>query len=436
MQIEKEIKRDQNAKVSIQVTVGKSSVHETHEEIIRDFEKGAKLPGFRKGKVPRLVVLSRFSKGIKDETINTVLSKSIQKILKDENFKPISDPLITEMGDLTMDEDFSFKTEFDVMPEIEINEYKGISSERYIYTVNKELVNSEIENLRERFATLISMDEKAKIGHYVVIDYEETTPEGTKKEKKDQTIFLDNKDDQLAKQLVGLEKGEEKDITLKSSSTDKEKEYSIQLHVKVNDVKKKELPELNDDFAKDISDVDTLEELREKVKKSLEQEAKRFSEEKTKVELLNKLIEKTDIGLPETMINSEIDRLLYEISSTYQIDFETIKKDVPKYQGYRKNLMPRAVNNLKQELILAEVGKKENIQVTDKEIEEEIKNYACTSKKDFETVKNSMEENDSIRSLKYRLRLNKALEFLSKNANLEKERKLKYGEDESEGGKK
>jgi trigger factor len=438
MQLQKEVKKEENAKISLQVKVGKSSVNEAWEEIINDFEKGAKVPGFRKGRVPRQVVISRFEKSIKNETISTVLTRSITQILKEEDVKPISEPVVTEMGDLSLDEDFSFKAEFDVMPEIDLKEYKGIESEKFIYTVGKDLVSKEIENLRDRFATLESLDGKSEIGHYIVIDYEELTPEGTAKDKKkDQTVFLENKEDQLTKQLVGLSKGDEKTVTITQtySEEEKEKQHSVQLEVTVNDVKTKILPDLNDDFAKDISDVDTLDELKDKIHKELEKEAANLSEEKTKAELMKKIIDKTKIELPETMLNSEIDRLLYEIASAYRFDVEKIKKDQNQYQEYRKNLLPRAENNLKQELTLAEVARRENLNVTDKEADADIKSYSKNAKKDFQTVKDTMVENGSIGNLKYRLKLNKALDFLYKDAKLNKVKKLKY-DDTIEGGNK
>jgi len=436
MQFQKEVKKEQNAKVSVHVTIEKSSVNDAREEVIRDFETNAKIPGFRKGKVPRQVVLTHFSNSIKNETISAILSRSLQQVLKEENFNPISDPVVTEIGDLSTDEDFTFKAEFDVMPEVNLTAYKGTTSEKYVYTVNKDMVNREIESLRERFATLVSIDGKAKIGDYVLMDYEEITPEGKRKAKKtNQTIFLNDKDDQLAKKLVGLAKGEEKTITLTETYTEdgKEKNYTVQLHVIVHDVKKKELPELNDDFAKDISDVDSLEELKKKVKDALEKEAQNLSEDKTKAELLKKLIQKTPFELPRTMIDSEINRLLQEVASAYRIDLKKLQQNESQIAEYRKNLEPRAVNNLKQELLLAEIAKHENLKITDKEIDKEIESSAKKMKKDFASVKNSMIENKTISTLKYRLRLNKALDFLYKNANLDKVKKLKYDE-ATEGG--
>jgi trigger factor len=438
MQLQKEVKREQNAKVSVQVTVEKSAIHETREEVINDFEKAAKVPGFRKGKVPRQIVLSRYSSDIKNETINTILSRSMKQILKEEEFNPISDPVITEMGDLALDEDFSYKAEFDVMPEIPLGEYKEVASEKYVFTVGEELVNRELEELRERFSTLTSIDEKAKVGDYIVIDYEEITPEGSRNQKKDQTVFLDKKDDQLAKQLIGLEKGDQKEITLTQPPIGDEKKEpeSVHLHITVNDVKKKELPELNDDFAQDISDVDTLEDLKNKIRESLRMEADHTAEEKTKTELLNKLLTETKIEIPETMLNSEVNRLLHEITSMYRLDIESIQKDEQKYQEYRKKLIPQATQNLQQELILAEIARKEGIEVSDAEIDDEIREYAKNAKKNFEALKSSMVEEGSIRTLKYRIRIRKALDFLYEHAKLDREKKQKYGMNEPEGGKK
>jgi len=436
MQLQKEVKKEPNAKISVHVTVGKDSISEAQEEIIRDFEVHAKIPGFRKGKIPRNIVLTRFSDSIKNETISTVLSRSLEQVLKEEGYRPISDPVVTEIGELITEEDFTFKAEFDIMPEVVLPEYKGITSERFVYTVSKDSIHREIESLRERFARLLSVDREAKIGDYVLMDYAELTPNGNRKnEKKNQTIFLDDRDDQLAKQLLGLKKGDEKEFAITHTYTEegKEKEYIVHLQVKVHDVKEKELPELNDDFAKDISDVETLDELQKKVKELLEKEAASLAEERTKAELLQKIIQKTSFELPVTLINSEVDRLLNEVLSAYKIDLEKLKKNEQQYAEYRKSIEPRAKKNLQQELILAELAKKEKLEPTEKEIDEEIASYAEKIKKEFASVKQSMLENRSIDNLKYRLRLNKALEILYTNAHLEKVRKLKY-EEEIEGG--
>jgi len=436
MQLQKEVKKEPNAKIRLNVIIGKSSVSEAREDIIRNFETHAKIPGFRKGKVPRNVIVSRFESSIKNETISALLSQSLEQVLKEEEFKPISDPVITEIGDLIAEEDFSYKAEFDVMPEVMLPEYRGVASEKYVYTVGNDLVNKELESLRERFATLESVDRPAKIGDYVLMDYAELDPNGkTRNSKKNQTIFLDDKDDQLAKKLVGLKRDDEKDITItqRYSEEGEEKEYTTELKVNVHDVKEKALPDLNDDFAKDISDAENLQELKKKVKEELEKEAERLAEEKTKAELLEKIIQKTNLELPESLIGTEVDRLLYEIVSAYRIDLKKLQKNEAQFAEYREKLKPRAMRNLKQEIVLSEIARKENVKLAEEELDEEIRAYAQRNKKSFDAVKNNMAENKSIDSLRYRLRLNKALEFLYKNARLEKVKKLKYEQD-IEGG--
>jgi len=431
MQFEKVIKKEKNAKISIHVTVDKSSVNDTRESVIKDYEKNAKLPGFRKGKVPRNLILQRFAQSIKNETVNEILSKSLSQILKESDYRPISDPTITQMGELALEDNFTFSAECEIMPEVKLSEYKQIVSEKYIYDVTDKAVTDEIETLRERFATLISIDGKANEGDYVVIDYEEISGENGEK-KENQTILLDKKDDQLAKQLIGMAKGDEKDIELVHEYEDedgKKLKRNVKLHVRVNEVKKKQLPELDDNFAKDISDAKTIKELKEKIQADIEENAKRLSEQKTKEELLKKVIEKTEFDIPKTMIDNEIDRILGDIAYSYRIDIEKLKQDEKKYDEYRKNLAPRAIDNLKQDLVLNEIVKKENITITDKEADDEIRKYAESQKKDFESMKKQLEESGSIDGLRFRLQISRALDFIYKNAKLEKEKHITYREE-------
>jgi trigger factor len=436
MVLQKEIKKEPNAKVSVQVTVDKSSVNDAKESIIQDFEKSAKIPGFRKGKVPRNMVLARFSKNIKDETISRVLAGSLQQILKEDKYQPISEPVVTEMGELTKDEDFSFKAEFDIIPEVKMGEYKGVESEKYVYKVTATKVNEEIKALRERFATLLSVDKKAAIGDYLVLDYEEITDTGESiNKKKEQTVLLDSETDSFTKQLIGLGKSDEKEITVdtKYEEEGEEKTRNVHLHVSVKDVKKKDLPALDDDFAKDISDVDSVEELKNSIKDQLKKDAKLRSADRTREELVKKVIEKTDFELPETMVNNETNRLISEIASVYRMDLKKMQENQTNYQEYKKNLRPRAVNNLKYELVLDEIARKEKIEVKDKEINEEIKKYSENEKKDYQTIKNTMVENKTIENLKYRLKLGKAQDILYKNAKLEKTKNINFGSEEEKG---
>ena len=436
MVLQKEIKKEPNAKISVQVTVDKSSVNEAKESIIQDFERSVKIPGFRKGKVPRNMVLARFSKNIKDETISRVLSDSLQQVLKEDKYRPISEPIVTEIGELTSDEDFSYKAEFDVMPEVKLGEYKGIESEKYMYKVSAKKVTEELNALRERFATLLTVDKKAEIGDYLVIDHEEITDTGERKNKKEeQTVLLDSEKDSFGKQLAGLKKGDEKEIVIDAPYVEdgKEKTRSIRLHVSVKDVKKKELPALDNDFAKDISDVDTVEELKTSIKDQLKKDAKQRSEDRTREELVNKVIEKTTFELPETLVNNETNRIISEIASMYRMDLKKMQENEKSYMEYRKNLRPRALNNLKYELVLDEIARKEKIEVEDKEVDEEIKKYAKNGKNDFQTIKNSMVENRTIDNLKYRIKLGKASDLLYKNAKLDKIKNLNYGDEEGKG---
>jgi len=430
MQLQKEVKKEKNAKISIQVTVDKESVGEAHESIIKDFEQNAKLPGFRKGKVPRNVIISHFKDSIKNETIGRVLSDSLSQILKETEYQLISQPSVTEMGDLVAGESFSFTAECDIMPEVKVPTYKGITSEKYIYDVKDAAVKQEIEQLREQFANLVTVERKAKLGEYIVIDYTEEEDEGKPGEKKEnQTVFLDKKDDQLAKQLIGLGKGDSRDIELEHEYEEegKKNNYKVKVHVDVNEVKQKELPELNDDFAKDISDVESFAELKKAIRSDLKEQAAKLSEERSKDELMKKIIAKTQYDIPETLISHEVDRMLADVAYNYRIDLDKLKEDEQRYKEYRDNLRPRAHESLKYELLLAEIAKKEEIKVSEEEINKEIKDYAKRQKRDFEDMKKKMKDNDTLDSLRYRMRISKSLNFVYENAKLDQEKHLNFG---------
>jgi trigger factor len=433
MQLQKEVKKEPNAKISIQVTVDSESVEEARESVIRDFESKAKLPGFRQGRIPRNVILSRFKDSIKTETLSMVLSSSLSQVLKETDYQLISDPSIIEMGDLVQNESFSYTAECDIMPEVKLAGYRDVASEKYIYDVKDALVKQELERLREQFASLTSVDRKASVGDYLVLDYLEVGEEGNPEEKKEnQTVLLDKKDDPFAKQLVGLGAGDSKDIVLEQEYEEagEKNTQKVKVHVDVKEVKQKELPELNDDFAKDISDVESMADLKKAIKKDLSEQAARRSEERSKDELMRKIIAKTEYDIPETLVEHEIDRILNDVARTYRIDMDKLREDDQKYREYRDNVRPRALDSVKYELSLGEIAKKENITVSDDEIDEEIRGFASRQKKDFSELKKRMTDNDTIDSLRYRLRIAKALNFVYGHAKLDKEKHINFGAEE------
>lgn len=434
MQLTKKVTKEPNSKISIDIKVDKESVHLVRKEIIDDFEQNAKLPGFRKGKVPRSIILTRFSKNIESETVSAVMRDSVQQVIQEDSYKPISHPSIVKMDDLT-EGDFSFKAEFDVMPEVKLGEYMGISSEKYMYEVSEELVEKELEALRERFATLDSKEGESKVGDYVVLDYVEYAKDGKEKTRKqDQTVLIDSKDDQFAAGLVGLQKGDEKDLSISEEYEQEgtKKKYETSIHVTIKDVKKKSLPELNDEFAKDISDAKTLAELKGKIRDGYEKDAEQSSMNRTKDELLNKLIDRCEIDLPETLITYETERIISNIAYSYRMDLEKLKTNEAQYAEYQKNARPAAIKNTKQDLILDEIAKKEKIEVEKKELDEELKKAAKDAKKKLDVVKKEMEEKGTLENYKYRLSMKKTLDFIYENAKLGKEKRIPYMQNEEE----
>jgi trigger factor len=249
--------------------------------------------------------------------------------------------------------------------------------------------------------------------------------------KENQTIFLDDAGDPFAKQLIGLKKDDEKEVTLeRERETEDEEKDTVTLRVVVQDVKKRELPALDDDFAKDISDAETMDELRQKIHEDLEERALRMSEEKTKEDIMEQIVGKAEFDIPESMIAQEIDRMLSEIVQAYRIDVNTLREDEQKLAEYRNNLRPRALSTLRYELVLAEIVKQAKIEVEDEQVDAEIKKYAEREKRGFEETKGGLEEKNLIDNLRYRMKIARALDLVYEKAKLDKEKHVKYGAEE------
>jgi len=204
------------------------------------------------------------------------------------------------------------------------------------------------------------------------------------------------------------------------------------MHVTIKDVKEKSLPELNDEFAKDISDAKTLAELKKKIREGYEKEAEQSSMNRTKDELMSKLIDRCEIDLPETLIAYEAERIISNIAYSYRMDLEKLRKDEAQYAEYQKKARPAAIRNTKQDLILDEIAKKEKIEAEKKELDEELKKVAKSAKKKLDTVKKEMEEKGTLENYKYRLSMKKTLDFIYENAKLGKEKRIPYMQNEEE----
>ncbi|QEK12923.1 trigger factor [Crassaminicella thermophila] len=404
-----------------------------------DFEKGIQkaynkmkgrfnIPGFRKGKAPRKIVELHYGREVfYEEAINEVFPKAYESAIDEHNLEPVDRPSL-DFDEIVKGQDVVFTVTVTVKPEVTLGDYKGIEVEKKEYNVTNEDVEKEIEGLRERNARLIAVERPIKTGDTVIIDYAgfvgEEQFEGGTAEKQTLVIGSGTFIPGFEEQLVGANAGDEVEVKV----TFPEEYHAENLagkdavfKVTVHEVKEKELPELDDEFAKDVSEHDTLEALKEDIKNKQEEAAKKRAERELKDDVVKKVTENVEVDIPEIMIEHQIDDMLNEFS--YQLQFQGLNLDTylqytgTKMEDMREQMKEDAYNRVKTQLTLEAIGKAENIEVADEDIDKEIENYAKQYNMDVEKFKKTLRPHD-LENIKEGIKVRKTVDFLVENAKI------------------
>lgn len=406
------------------------------EEVIKEFDRKynsliptVKLPGFRRGKIPRQILESRYGPNIEKEVIEKLLTTYYQQAIKEKNILVVSQPKIEDIEYVKKDEPISFKALVEVKPEIELSNYKGIRLKKKVTNVTDKDVEDGLRILQEKHASIEVVEKPVGKNSIVLFDFEtfkdnKPVPDGS---HKDFLLEIGKKifPPELEQQLFGLKKGKEKKFKIKLP-----KDYSdpnmagekITFKVKINEIKERILPPLDDEFAKDIGEFNTIKELKEAYKKDLIAAAEFEAGQKLKEEIITILISQSSFPLPKTLIEKEIDHRMINVFNTLQeqgikVD-DYLKKMDMTVDACRNELRPQAIKQLKKFLILDSIAEKENITVEDEEYETWVKN-------NFRTVpsklKKYLEDNQQKAILKEELRIQKTLDFLVEVADINKE---------------
>lgn len=382
--------------------------------------------GFRKGKAPRHIIERYYgSEVFFEDAVNIVLPDAYDKAIEEQNIEAVAQPEI-DIKDISKENGVVFTAKVTVKPEFKLGEYKGVEVSKVTHRTTEKEINGEIEKIRTRNARMVTVeDREAKLDDTVNINFEGFVDgvafEGGKGENFDLKLgsgqFIPGFEDQL----VGKNIGEEVEVNVKFPKeyhAEELKGKKAMFKVTINSIKAQELPELDDEFAKDVSEFDTFEEfkadLTKKLKESNKEKAKRELEEK----ILETICNNTEIDIPEAMFETAVDGQIrdFAMQLRYQgIDLEQYAK----YTGVtvdamRAQVRPEAEKRVKTSLVLEKIAKTENIEVTEKELEAEIEKMAEQSKMKAEDVKKYVNMDD----LKENKLMEKTVEFVVKNASV------------------
>lgn len=376
----------------------KSAINEAYEKTKGKYS----LPGFRKGKVPKHLIESTYGKGVFfEEAINVAFPKYYSEVLdKEPSIFVVGAPDI-DVKDLS-DDGITLIAIAPVKPDVQLGEYKGIKFIKNEYKVKKADVDEELKRLQERNSRLVDVtDRPAADGDTVTIDFSGSIDgvkfDGGTAEKQTLVIGAKNYIPGFEEQVVGMNVGEDRDINVKfpkdygaSELAGKDAVFAIKLH----EIKKKELPELNDEFIKESVGVETLEEYKKETKARLKKQNDDRADREVEDEIINKITENATMEIPEVLIENQIDRMVQEMS--YRMSYQGLKlEDYLKYLGktmeeYRAEFKEQAEKSVKSQLVIDKVLEVEKIEATEAEVEEKVKAMAEAQGKKVPDIKKNM----------------------------------------------
>ncbi len=409
-----------STKREIQVEIPADEVARETLTIIQKYQKLARIPGFRRGHVPASVIKQRFKEDLKSDVVEALVPRYFRREADKLGLRPISQPQVSELH-VHDDEPLRFKASFEVMPEIKVEGYKELRAEKKDTTVTDDEVQQAFDGLREQHATYTSVEGRPLQQG----DFAQAALDGQPKEGEGNPVHMDevliemggkNTVAEFTQNLVGVSPGEERtfDVVYPADSTDERlagKTFSYT--VKVQAVKQKTLPDLNDEFAKVLGEFTTLEEVRQRMREGMEQERTHAAEHESKDKLVSELVKRNEIEVPEALVERQIDVRLergFRTLVAQGMRAEDIKK--MDFERLRVGQREQALQDVKASLLLEKVAEEEKIEVGDEEIDREIEALAVQSKQTPEAVRARLTQDGALDRIRIRLRNEKTLDFL------------------------
>lgn len=405
------------------ITVSAERFDEALDQAFKKVVKDVTLPGFRKGKVPRHIFEKRFGvEALYQDAVDIILPDAYAEAVEQTEIFPVDQPKI-DIEEIEKGKDLVFVCEVTVKPEVKLGEYKGIEYEEETIEVTEEEVDEELKRLQERHAELVLKEEgKVEEGNTVVIDFEgfiDDEPfEGGKGENYSLEIGSGHFIPGFEEQLIGKEAGEEVEVNVTFPEDYHAKDLAGKdavFKVKIHEIKEKQVPELDDEFAKDVDDeVETLAELREKKEKEIRERKQREYENKIRETIIEKVTENAEIDIPEAMINTELDNMLREFEQTVQMQGMTMdmyyKMSGQDEEKLREHMKEDAEKRVKTNLTLEAIFEAENLEVSEEAIDEEIAKMADMYKLEKDQIVSMLGGNTDI--LKNDLKFKTTIDFL------------------------
>ena len=422
------LKREGN-QVTFKITVDNDKFEAAITKAYNKNKGKFNIPGFRKGKAPKQIIESQYGKGVfYNDAIDMLFPEVYPTALDELNIDPINRPDL-DIEEISKDNGLVMVINVEVKPEVKLGEYKGIEISKPAYTVNEEEADLRLEEMRNRAARLVDVEDRAiEAGDTAVIDFEGfengVAFEGGKGENYNLVIGSNTFIPGFEDQLVGKKAGEEVEVNVTFPETYHAENLAgkpANFKVVVKNVQRKELPELNDEFAADTTEFNTLDELKADLRTKLEEEAKNRAEAEMRNSLVEKVSEATELEVPEAMIEAQLDNMMMELN--YQLQYQGLQlqqllemtgRTIEELKAERRE---EATKLVKSSLILEAIAKAENVEVSEEEIEAELAKMAQMYNMEVEKIKSAMRPAD-LEDIKGQLTIRKTIDLLVDNSKL------------------
>ena len=421
--------KDSATKREIEVEIPVADVNRQTESLIQKYQKVARIPGFRRGHVPASIIRQRFSEEIKTDMVEALIPRFFRQEAERLSLHPVSQPRVTDLH-LHDGEPLRFKAAFEVLPEIKLEGYKELRADKPEIAVSEEDVEKALADVRERHATFNPIEGRALAdGDFAQVSLDGHPKPGEAKpgegKAEGQPVHMDEVLVEIAgpttmpeftEHLRGANPGDERtfDVNYPGDTQDKRlagKTFSYT--VKVQAIKQKSLPELNDEFAKTLGEFQAVDDVRKAIREQMEAERKHEAEHAAKEKLVGELIQRNDFEVPESLIEQQIDirieRGLRALAAQGLTSEQMKKMDLNRL---RVGQHDQAVHDVKAALLLERVAEEENIQVSDEEFNRELEALARQSKQTSEAVRARLTQDGGLDRIRTRIRNEKTLDFL------------------------
>ncbi len=411
-----------SCKQTLEIAVPTAEVEQETARVVKSMAERVRLPGFRPGKVPLDLVKTRFAADIREEVVRNLVPKHFHMRAEEQDLHVVGTPDVTDVH-FHAGEPLKFKAEFEVVPQIELGDYRELAVPYREPQVTDEQVAARLQDLREQKSELVNEAPRpVAAGDYAVVSLEALGDVQEASRKQDEVVVHIGGQDTLApfsENLQGMSPGEEKDFDVaypQDHGDAKLAGHTVRFHAQLKGIRRKEMPELNDAFAADLGDFRTLDELRDEVRKALQREQEFLAQQEAKNKLVDKLVDMHSFPVPEAFLDRQIqiqvEQYLRGLAAR-GADLSSVKLDWDKVKESQRE---RATREVKASLLLDRIADRETMEVTNEEVDREVQHIARQEREALAVVRQRLEKEGGLRRIASRIRTEKTLNFLFEHA--------------------